>query len=78
MHFTEEDLIIAVDALRLAECLEDQLTDAIVVANYGPLEAPYAPKFLIRTDPPKDRKEEGDRIKVGLDVGLRIAEREAR
>jgi phage gp29-like protein len=78
VHFTEEDLIIASDARRIAECLEDQLTDAIIVANYGPSEVVYAPRFRIRTDPPTDRKEEGERIQLGLNAGLRIAEQEAR
>ena len=78
VHLSEEDLIIASDARRIAECLEDQLSDAIVIANYGPGEALYAPRFRIRTDPPIDRKDEGERIKIGLAVGLRIAEQEAR
>ncbi len=78
VHLSEEDLIIASDARRIAECLEDQLTDAIIVANYGPGEALYAPRFRIRTDPPIDRKEEGERLSLALNVGLRIAEQEAR
>jgi len=78
IHLTEEDLIIAGDARRIAECLEDQLTDAIVIANYGPSEVVYAPKFVIRTDPPMDRVAEGTRIKAAIDVGLRVAEEEAR
>jgi phage gp29-like protein len=78
IHLTEEDLIIAGDARRIAECLEDQLTDAIVIANYGPSEVVYAPKFVIRTDPPTDRAAEGTRIKAAIDVGLRVAEEEAR
>lgn len=78
IHLTEEDLIIAGDARRIAEILEDQLTDAIVVANYGASEVVYAPKFVIRTDPPTDRAAEGNRIKAAIDVGLRVAEEEAR
>lgn len=78
VHLSEEDLIIAGDARRIAECLEDQLTDPIIIANYGPGEALYAPKFRIRTDPPIDRKEEGARVETALRVGLRIAEQEAR
>lgn len=78
VHLSEEDLIIASDARRIAECIEDQLTDAIIIANYGPAEVMYAPKFLIRTDPPVDRKEEGERLAMALNVGLRVAEQEAR
>jgi SPP1 gp7 family putative phage head morphogenesis protein len=78
VHLSEEDLIIATDARRVAECIEDQLTDAIIIANYGPGEVVYAPKFVIRTDPPVDRQQEGLRVKTGLDIGLRIAEEEAR
>lgn len=78
IHLTEEDLIIAGDARRIQEVIEDQLTDAIIVANHGPSEVVYAPKFVIRTDPPTDRKAEGDRIRAALDVGLRVSEEEAR
>lgn len=77
-HATEEDLIIASDAWRLSECIEDQLTDAIVIVNMGPDWSNHAPTFRFRTDPPTDRLKEGDRIAKALDVGLDVPIEEAR
>ena len=77
-HANEEDLIIASDAWRLSECVEDQLTDAIVIVNLGPEYASHAPTFRLRTDPPQDRLKEGDRISKALDIGLDVAIDEAR
>lgn len=77
VHASEEDLIIAADAWNVAEAIEDQLTDAIVIVNHGPQAVRYAPKFVIRTDPPMDRAAEVTLIKGAQEVGLRVAEQEA-
>lgn len=78
VHADELDLIIASDARRIQQCVEDQLTDAIIIANYGPGEAVYAPTFVINTEAQTDKTEEGVRAKNALDIGLRIAEEELR
>lgn len=77
VHASEEDLIIAADAWNVAEAIEDQLTDAIVIVNHGAHAVRYAPKFVIRTDPPQDRTVEAALIKSAQEVGLRVAEQEA-
>jgi phage gp29-like protein len=78
IHASEEDLIIAMDAFRESEALEDQLTDAIIVVNFGPEAVTHAPTFRIATDAPLDRAGEADLIAKALDVGIRIAEKEIR
>lgn len=78
VQLSEEDLIIAADAWRISECLEDRLTDAMIAVNYGPQEVRHAPRFRIRTDPPKNRDAEATRLQTAINVGLRVAEEEAR
>lgn len=78
IHLSEEDLMIASDAWRLSEAMEDQLTDAIVVVNEGPEAVTHAPKFAIKTDPPKDLKLEAELIKAILDLGVDMSEAEIR
>lgn len=77
-HLSEEDLIIASDALRLQEVIEDQLTDAIIAVNFGPGALDHAPRFQFRTEPPVSREQEITRIKGAIEVGLRVSEEEAR
>ena len=77
-HVSEEDLIIASDARRLAEALESGLTDAMIAVNYGPGALTHAPRFILRTDPPLDREQEGNRIGKALEVGIDIVLEEAR
>jgi phage gp29-like protein len=77
-HVSEEDLIIWSDARRLAEVIEDQLTDAIIAVNFGPEETAHAPKFIFRTEPPMDRAAELARITGALGVGLDVSLEEAR
>ena len=76
-HLSEEDLIIWSDARRLAETIEDALTDAIIAVNFGAPEVRHAPRFIFRTEPPVSRESEVTRIKGALDVGLRVSEKEA-
>jgi len=78
VHLSEEDLIIAADARRISEVIEDQLTDAIIAVNYGPGEVSHAPKFLLATDAPMDPKTEGETAKLALEVGMRISGDELR
>jgi len=76
-HLSEEDLIIWGDARRLAETIEDALTDAIIAVNFGPAELIHAPKFIFRTEAPISREAELARIKGALEIGLRVSEEEA-
>ncbi len=76
-HLSEEDLIIWSDARRLAEVIEDQLTDAIIAVNFGPDAVDHAPRFVFRTEPPTTREQEAARIKSALEIGLRVSVEEA-
>jgi phage gp29-like protein len=73
-----EDLLVAGDARRISETVEDKLTDAIVVVNYGPEAVTHAPKFTLRTDPPLDRKAERERLRGALDDGVPVSLEEYR
>ncbi len=73
-----EDLLVAGDARRIAEAVEDKLTDAIIVVNFGPAAVTHAPKFLLRTDPPLDRAVEADRLRKVVDAGMPVAAEEYR
>lgn len=77
-HVSEEDLIIWADANRLAEAIEDQITDAMIAVNFGPEEVIHAPKFSFRTEAPLTVEEEGNRVGKALDVGLPVSLEQAR
>lgn len=77
-HLSEEDLVIWSDARRLAEAIEDQLTDAIIAVNFGPGELVHAPRFLFRTEAPLDREGEAKRITSALELGMDVSLDEAR
>lgn len=68
-----EDILIAGDARRISETVEDKLTDAIVIVNFGPEAGSHAPKFTLRTDPPLDRKAERERLRGAIDDGVPVA-----
>jgi phage gp29-like protein len=78
IHLNEEDLMIASDAWRLSEAIEDQLTDPIIIVNEGPEAVTHAPKFAIKTDPPKDLKLEAELIQAILELGVDMSEAEIR
>ncbi len=78
VHLSEEDLIIASDAWRLSEVIEDQLTDAIIIVNEGPDAVSHAPKFVIKTEPPKDIAAEATLVKAILDMGIDMSVSEVR
>jgi phage gp29-like protein len=73
-----EDLLIAGDARRISETVEDKLTDAMVIVNYGPEAVTHAPKFTLRTDPPLDRNAERTRLRGAIDDGVPVALEEYR
>jgi phage gp29-like protein len=77
-HLSEEDLIIWSDARRLAETIEDQITDAIIAVNFGPEEVTHAPRFSFRTEAPTTREEEANRLQKALDLGLPVSLEEMR
>jgi phage gp29-like protein len=77
-HLNEEDLVIWSDARRLAEAIEDQLTDAIIAVNFGPEEVDHAPRFIFRTEPPMDRAAEAARLTSALALGIDVSLEEAR
>lgn len=73
-----EDLLVAGDARRISAAVEDKLTDAICVVNFGPEAVSHAPKFVLRTDPPIDRKAERERLRGALDDGVPVSLEEYR
>jgi phage gp29-like protein len=77
-HLSEEDLIVWSDARRAGETIEDQITDAIIAVNFGPGELDHAPRFIIRTEPPISREEEGNRLAKALDLGMPVTLEEMR
>lgn len=76
-HLSEEDLVIWSDARRLAETIEDRITDAIIAVNFGIEELTHAPRFIFRTEPPISREQEIARIKGALELGMRVSVEEA-
>jgi len=72
-HLSEEDLIIVSDARRIGEAIENGLTDAIIAVNFGSGAISHAPSFTFSTDPPRDRKTEGELIQQALDAGMRVS-----
>lgn len=78
IHASEEDLLIAMDAFRLSETVEDQLTDSIIVCNFGTEAVDHAPRFRLATDAPMDRTAEAALLKAILDLGLDVSMAEAR
>ncbi len=77
-HLSEEDLVIWSDARRLAEAIEDQITDAIIAVNFGVTELDHAPRFIFRTEAPISREAEASRIKAALELGVPVTLEEAR
>jgi len=77
-HLSEEDLIIASDAWRLSEVVENQLVDPMVILNFGPDAVDHAPRFRLATDPPMDRAKEAELLLKVLDVGIDVSLAEAR
>ena len=76
MSGEQGDLSLA-DAALLSEVIEDQLTDAIIAANFGPDEVVNAPVFRLVAKRAKDAVTESARLKGALDAGLSIKLEEA-
>lgn len=77
VHQDEQLLVHKRDCTDAAEVVEDQLTDPIVVLNYGVENLKYAPRFVLHVDPETDKGVEIDRLGKALTTGLRIAVSEA-
>ena len=76
MH-DEQMLILARDAGWLDELVETDLTDVIISVNFGPEAVTHAPGFVMRPEPPLDRKAELERLKFALEAGLEVSLSEA-
>lgn len=77
VHQDEQLLVHKRDCANLAEDVEDQLCDAIVILNFGIENLKYAPRFVLHVDPETDKGVEIDRLGKALTAGLRIAVPEA-
>jgi phage gp29-like protein len=73
----EQFMILVRDARALSQIIESQITDAIIELNFGPESLPMAPKFVLRSDIPADRKAELERLDAALKTGMEIARQEA-
>jgi len=73
----EQLMILTGDAAELSEIIETQLTDQIIVANFGISELPHAPTFVLRSDLPSDRTKEIGRLSDALTAGLEVSLAEA-
>jgi SPP1 gp7 family putative phage head morphogenesis protein len=68
----EQQIILGGDAAMLSEAIEDYLTDAIIATNFGQAALINAPRFVLRSETTPDKKNEGERLKLALDMGLPI------
>jgi len=74
----DEQLMLMVrDAKDISEAIEDGLTDAIIELNFGTEWLSHAPRFVLRSDIPADKKTELERMKQALDCGIAISMSEA-
>lgn len=73
----EQDGLLLSDARMLSEVVEDELTDAIIVVNFGPDELPHAPSFQLRTQGPVNRATETARLQAALNAGMPVLLSEA-
>jgi len=71
-HLSEEDLVIAADVMDEDEQIEQQLSDEIVLLNYGEEALPYAPIFRSKLEALVDRDKETERIGKAVRSGLRV------
>lgn len=73
-----EDLLVYADARRIAETLEDKLSDAIIICNHGPQWVSHAPMFRLQPEPPIDRAAEVERLGKVIAQGVPVALEEYR
>lgn len=69
--------ILISDAAEISEVVESQITDQMIALNFGPMELPHAPDFVLRSDLPVDRNQELERIQLALNAGLWLSMSEA-
>ena len=72
----EQEQIAIDDCGAVAESLEDYLSDAIILVNFGPGALTHAPQVKLHKDA-IDRVKELGRLKTALDTGLEVALDEA-
>ena len=65
------------DAHGLSEIIESLITDRIIALNFGENATTHAPRFVLRSDKPADRKSELERLQLALDAGLSLKLEEA-
>jgi phage gp29-like protein len=69
---SDQDLIIASDLMRLAEVIENRLSDLIIKLNYGVEALAYAPQFGFDLEVLLNRGQEIANVKLATEAGLRI------
>jgi SPP1 gp7 family putative phage head morphogenesis protein len=73
---TDEDALRLMDGRGLEERFQQQLVVPFVEMNWGKAALQYAPKFTLRTEPPRDRKSELERVEKVLAMGVPVSENE--
>jgi SPP1 gp7 family putative phage head morphogenesis protein len=73
----QQTIVHKMDASTFNEVIEDQLTDDIIVLNFGVEALSHAPRFMLRVDPKSDPDKEVDRLGKALQTGLPISLAEA-
>lgn len=74
----EQDLVLKRDGAGISGAVQQQLVAAIVALNWGIDALDHMPKFQLRTDPPRDRKAELDRVSVVIGWGVPVPVSEVR
>lgn len=72
------DLALQLDGNGISERVIEQLIQPYIELNRGQEALVYTPKFQLRTQPPRDRKAELDRVKVVVDMGVPVEHTEVR
>lgn len=74
----EQDIIFQRDGNGISGVVQRDLMNVFTVLNYGGDAIGHAPKFQVRTQPPRDRKAELDRIEKVISFGVAVPVAEVR
>jgi len=77
VHEGQQLIVHKNDASDIDEAIEDQLTDAIILLNFGPDALSHAPRFFLNVDPKTDKGMEIDRLAKIVQVGVPVSLAEA-
>ncbi len=73
VHQAQQDVILQLDGNGLTEAFQEQLIEVSVFLNDGPEMLSHAPRFQLRTQPPRDREKELVRVEKVISFGVPVA-----